>query len=163
MFFPLTVLAIAASLGFSCWTMITEAARGERWITLSRTTKYRPEAVWQRVEDSWSKTALTFEPVRILPESTANQKTFTLQVDDHEFRTTLLRHPPGQPRELAITCIKANGVPYPLGRDHLKIWSVEPAGIGAVVRVAVKFNAPPRAIIQAIFTFSRQLRMISGA
>lgn len=163
MFVSLAALVIAAALGLASWTMISEAARGERWITLSRTTNQRPEAIWQRVEDSWTKTALTFEPVRILPESTVSQKTFTLQVDDHEFRTTLLRHPPGQPRELAITCISANGISYPLGRDHLKIWSVEPAGIGAVVRISVKFNAPPGAIVQAIFTFSRQLRLIAGA
>lgn len=162
MYFSLVALVIAAALGLACWNMITEAARGERWITLSRTTKHRPEAIWARVEDSWNKTALTFEPVRILPESTAAQKTFTLQVEDHEFRTTLLRHPPGVPRELAITCLSANGVAYPLGRDHLKIWSVEPAGIGAVVRIAVKFHAPPGAIVQAIFTFSRQLRLIAG-
>lgn len=156
----LACFVLTASFLYAGWTLIADAARGERWITLSRKSHEKPEAILQRIEEAWKKSALTFEPVRILPESSAKEKTFTLQVEEREFRTTLRRLPGNGGNEVVLTCIKANGQPFPLGRDHRKIWRVEPRGDGSLVRIAVTFKAPPAAILQAIFTFRKQLQRI---
>ena len=156
-------LVLVVALAYASWTLITEAAGGQRWITLKRSSSLSPEQAWRRIEQAWIDSALTFEPVRILPDSTDTQKNFSLVVNDRDFRTSLKRFPPADPRSMTITCISANGVPFPLGRGHRKIWRVEPRGAGSVIHIAVTFQAPPQAIVQAIFTFSRQLRLIGGA
>lgn len=159
-----TLIALIAipAIVLACWSMIREAARGERWITLSRKSDLSAETIWRRIEERWKQTALTFEPVRILPDSTDSLKNFSLVVDNREFRTSLQRMPPVDPRSLTITCISANGTPFPLGREHRKIWLVEPNGTGSIVRIAVTFKAPPGAIIQAILTFRHQLSVITS-
>nr|WP_316654447.1 hypothetical protein [uncultured Gellertiella sp.] len=163
MTFTLIALVIIIALGFAGWSMISEAARGQRWIILSRRSSRSPESIWHQIEERWSTTALTFEPVRILPDSTELMKNFSLVVDDREFRTSLMRMPPQKPRSLTITCVSANGRPFPLGKQHRKIWQVEPDGTGALIRVAVTFQAPPAAILQAIFTFRHQLSLLASA
>lgn len=157
-----STFVILAALAFSCWTLVSEAARGMRWITLSVKCPDTPEAVWSRIETAWTKSALTFEPVRILPESSAMEKSFTLSLDDRVFRTKLRRLSPGQALSLAITCTAANGQPYPLSIDHRKIWQVVPYQGGSIIRIAATFKAPPSAILQAIFTFRKQLRIVAG-
>lgn len=156
----LACFVLTASFLYAGWTMISDAARGERWITLSRKSSDAPDVVRRRLEEAWTSSALTFEPVRILPESTAEVKSFSLVVDDREFRTTLRRLPAA---DLMLTCLSANGKPYPLGRKHRKIWNVVPHGTGSLVRIAVTFQAPPGAIVQAIFTFRKQLLKIAKA
>lgn len=158
----LACFVLTASFLYAGWTLISDAARGERWITLSRKSNEAPEALRKRLEEAWKKTALTFEPVRILPESTDTVKTFTLQVEEREFRTTLKRLPAAEADDLILTCVAANGQPFPLGRDHRKIWRVEPRGKGSIVHVAVTFKAPPGAIVQAIFTFRKQLQIVAS-
>jgi hypothetical protein len=161
--FALIALLVIAALAVSCWTMVSEAAEGKRWITLSRTCPDSPDEVWSRIEAAWAKSALTFEPVRILPDSRPTEKTFTLTVEDRQFKTTLRRLANLEPRSLTLTCIAANGQPFPLSRDHRKIWQVVPHGNGSLIRVAATFQAPPSAIMQAIMTFHRQLRMLARA
>lgn len=158
--FPIS-LALLVVLAFLGWTMVGEAARGERWITLSRTCTDSPDEVWARIEAAWAKSALTFEPVRILPESSATEKSFTLNVEDRVFRTRLKRLANLEPFSLTLTCVEANGQTFPLGRDHRKIWQVVPYRGGSLIRIAATFKAPPSAILQAIFTFRRQLAMVA--
>ncbi|MBB4064582.1 hypothetical protein [Gellertiella hungarica] len=155
-------LLLVPVLAFSSWRLVEDASHGGRWITLKRRSRRSPEKIWSDIEKGWTDHALTFEPVRILPDSTDTLKSFALSVDDREYRTSLQRLPPSAPRSLTITCVKANGQPYPLGRHHRKIWRVEPNGAGSMIHVAVTFQAPPFAIMQAIFTFSRQLRLLAG-
>lgn len=160
--YPLIGFAVTAALLYSSWKLVDDATRGERWITLKRRSRRSPEAIWRDIEQAWVDNALTFEPVRILPDSTDSQKSFTLVFEEREFRTRLERLPPSEPRSITITCVNANGQSFPLGRDHRKIWRVEPEGAGAMIHVAVKFRAPPQAIMQAIFTFGRQIRLLAG-
>lgn len=156
--FTLALLAVVAFLG---WTMIGEAARGGRWITLSKACPDSPDAVWSRIEAAWAKNALTFEPVRILPESSPAEKAFTLQVEDRVFRTRLKRLSSHEAHSLTLTCVEANGQAFPLSRDHRKIWQVVPYRGGSLIRIAATFKAPPGAILQAIFTFRRQLALVA--
>ena len=156
--FTLAILVVTAFLG---WTMVGEAARGGRWITLSKASPDSPDEVWQRIEAAWTKNALTFEPVRILPESSAAEKSFTLTVEDRVFRTKLRRLPNHEAHCLTLTCVEANGQAFPLSRDHRKIWQVVPYRGGSMIRIAATFKAPPGAILQAIFTFRRQLSIIA--
>lgn len=160
--FPLIGFAVTAALIYSSWKLVDDAARGERWITLKRRSRRSPESIWRDIEQAWIDNALTFEPVRILPESTDMQKSFSLVFEERDFRTTLQRLPPSEPRSITITCVKANGQSFPLGRDHRKIWRVEPNGAGSMIHLSVRFHAPPQAIMQAIMTFGRQIRVLAG-
>lgn len=160
--FDLMMMLAACGFLYAGFSLVREAGRGQRWIVLRRRTSRPPGEIWRMIERHWDKDALTFQPVRIDPESTASRKIFSADLGGRTHRTTIEHQPSDRPMMLAVTCTSANSIAYPLGRDHRKVWVVRSLADGRTeVMVAVRLVAPAGAIFQAIRSFSRQLDAIA--
>lgn len=160
----LDFLMFLAACGFliAGVSLVRGASRGERWIVLKRRSGRSPAEIWQLLERHWNSDALTFQSVTMDPECSPERKSFSARLGGRVHRTTIQRLPSGRPMMMTLTCTSANSIPFPLGREHRKVWVVRTLADGSTeIMVAVRLVAPAGALLQAIRSFTRQLDQLA--